>query len=140
MKKDKNMNASIAMKQYRRNYIQGGAETASPHRLVQMLMEGALDKLLAARRFMITKDIAKKGENISWSISIIDSLRSCLNVDVGGEFAHNLYALYDYMERKLLEANIKNDPKLIDEVAKLMIQVKSGWDDIPQEHHHTTSN
>tara|TARA_R110000772_G_scaffold230854_1_gene341594 strand:+ start:449 stop:871 length:423 start_codon:yes stop_codon:yes gene_type:complete len=139
MEKDKNMNASAAMKQYQHNYIQGGAETASPHRLVQMLMEGALDKLLAARRSMIAKEIAKKGENISWTISIIDSLRSCLNVEVGGEFAQNLYALYDYMEQKLLEANIKNDTKLIDEVAKLMIQVKSGWDAIPQEHHNTTS-
>jgi flagellar protein FliS len=139
MEKDKNMNASAAMKQYQHNYIQGGAETASPHRLVQMLMEGALDKLLVARRFMIAKDIARKGENISWTISIIDSLRSCLNMEVGGEFAHNLYALYDYMEQKLLEANIKNDTKLIDEVAKLMIQVKSGWDAIPQEHHNTTS-
>jgi len=102
-------------------------------------MGGALDKLLAARRYMIAKDIAKKGENISWTISIIDSLRSCLNVEVGGEFAQNLYALYDYMEQKLLEANIKNDTQLIDEVAKLMIQVKSGWDAIPEEYHNTTS-
>ena len=133
------MNANVAMQQYKQNYIQGGAETASPHRLVQMLMEGALDKLLAARRFMITKDIAKKGENISWTISIIDSLRSCLNMEVGGEFAQNLFTLYGYMEQKLLEANIKNDPKLIDEVAQLMIQIKSGWDAIPQEHHNTTS-
>lgn len=139
MDKDKNMNANAAMQQYKQNYIQGGAETASPHRLVQMLMEGALDKLLAARRFMIAKEIAKKGENISWTISIIDSLRSCLNVEVGGEFAQNLFALYNYMEKRLLEANIKNDPTLIDEVAKLMLQVKSGWDAIPQEHHHATS-
>jgi len=140
MEEDKDVNANVAMKQYQQNYIQGGTETATPHRLVQMLMEGALDKLLVSKRFMMAKDVAKKGENISWTISIIDSLRSCLNVEVGGEFAENLYSLYGYMEQKLLEANIKDDPKLIDEVAQLMIQVKSGWDAIPQEHHSTSSN
>ena len=139
MKKDKDMNASAAMQQYQQNYIHGGAETASPHRLVQMLMEGALDKLLASKRFMVANDVAKKGENISWTISIIDSLRSCLNIEAGGEFAQNLAALYDYMEQRLLEANIKNDPKLLDEVAQLILQVKSGWDAIPAEHHNTTS-
>jgi len=139
MEKDTDMNASVAMKQYRQNHVQGGVETASPHRLVQMLMEGALEKILAAKGFMAAKNIAAKGENISWAISIVDSLRSCLNVEVGGEFAQNLASLYDYMEQQLLQANIKNDPALLDEVGKLMIQIKSGWDAIPQEHHHTSS-
>ena len=139
MKKDKDMNASAAMQQYQQNYIHGGTATASPHRLVQMLMEGALDKILASKRFMAVNDIAKKGENISWTISIVDSLRSCLNLESGGEFAQNLAALYDYMEQRLLEANIKNDPKLLDEVAQLILQIKSGWDAIPTEHHNTTS-
>ena len=139
MKKDNDMNASAAMQQYQQNYIHGGAETASPHRLVQMLMEGALDKILASKRFMAANDIAKKGENISWTISIIDSLRACLNIEAGGDFAQNLASLYDYMEQRLLEANIKNDPKLLDEVAQLILQVKSGWDAIPTELHDTTS-
>ena len=132
---EENMNASVAMQEYRHNHIQGGIETASPHRLVQMLMEGALEKLLAAKGFMAKKDIAKKGEHISWAISIIDSLRSCLNVEVGGDFAQNLLELYNYMERRLLEANINNDPAMLDEVAQLIIEIKSGWDAIPAEYH-----
>jgi len=139
MEKDTDMNASVAMKQYRHNHVQGGIEGASPHRLVQMLMEGALEKILAAKGYMANDNIAKKGENISWALSILDSLRSCLNVEQGGEFAQNLSALYDYMEQQLLQANIKNDPKLLDEVGQLMIQIKSGWDAIPQEHHHASS-
>lgn len=139
MKKDNDMNASLAMKQYRQNHVQGGVETASPHRLVQMLMEGALEKIMAAKSFMTSNATSQKGEHISWAISIIDSLRSCLDIKAGGEFAQNLSALYDYMEQRLLEANIKNDPLILDEVAQLMIQVKSGWDAIPQEHHNTTS-
>lgn len=139
MKKDKDMNANAAMQQYRQNHVQGSIEGASPHRLVQMLMDGALEKILAAKGFMNNKDVAKKGEQISWAISIIDSLRSCLNVEVGGDFARNLLDLYNYMEQRLLEANIKNDLALLDEVGQLMLQVKSGWDAIPQQHHNTTS-
>jgi len=138
MKKDNDMNASVAMQQYRQNHIQGGVETASPHRLVQMLMEGALEKIMAAKSYMENKDIAKKGETISWAISIIDGLRSCLNGDAGGEVAQELFALYSYMEQRLLEANMKNDQKMLDEVAQLLIQVKSGWDNIPAEFHNST--
>lgn len=133
--KEDNMNTNVAMKQYRHNHIQGGIETASPHRLVQMLMEGALEKLIAAKGFMAKNEIAKKGEHISWTISIIDSLRSSLNVEVGGDFAQNLLDLYNYMERRLLEANINNDPAMLDEVAQLIIEIKSGWDAIPTEFH-----
>lgn len=135
MHKDKDMNASVAMQQYRQNHVQGGVETASPHRLVQMLMEGVQDKLRAAKGFMASNNIAKKGEHISWAISIIDSLRACLNVEQGGQVAENLSGLYDYMEIRLLEANIKNDPAIIDEIGQLMAQIKSGWDAIPAEFH-----
>jgi flagellar secretion chaperone FliS len=137
-KDDKDMNASLAMQQYRHNHIQGGVDVASPHRLVQMLMEGALEKIMAAKGFMATNEIAKKGEHISWAISIIDSLRSCLNVELGGEVAQNLADLYNYIEQRLLEANIQNDPTILDEVGQLIIQIKSGWDQIPEEYHHTS--
>jgi len=138
MKKDSDMNASVAMQQYRQNHIQGGVETASPHRLVQMLMEGALEKILTAKMYMENKDIAKKGETISWAISIIDGLRACLNMQDGGDIAQELFALYNYMEQRLLEANIKNDQAMLDEVAQLLIQVKTGWDNIPSEFHNST--
>ena len=129
------MNASVAMQQYRQNHVQGGVAAATPHRLVQMLMEGVQEKLLSAKGYMAAKNIAKKGEHISWAISIIDSLRACLNTEQGGEVAENLGSLYDYMETRLLEANLKNDPAIIDEVGQLMAQIKSGWDAIPAEFH-----
>jgi flagellar protein FliS len=136
MEKDNAMNASAAMQEYRHNHIQGGVDTASPHRLVQMLMEGALEKILAAKGFMASQDISKKGEQISWAIAIIDSLRACLNVEVGGDFAKNLFKLYNYIEQRLLEANIKNEPAMLDEVGQLIIEIKSGWDAIPAEYHN----
>lgn len=134
--KEENMNTNVAMQEYRSNHIHGGIETASPHRLVQMLMEGALEKILAAKGFMSKNEVAKKGEQISWAISIIDSLRSSLNVEVGGDFAQNLLDLYNYMERRLLEANINNDTAMLDEVGQLLIEIKSGWDAIPAEYHN----
>ena len=134
------MNASAAMQQYRQNHIQGGVDSASPHRLVQMLMEGALEKTLAAKGFMANNDIKKKGEHISWAISIIDSLRACLNLELGGDFARNLFDLYNYIEQRLAEANLKNDPALLDEVGQLIIEIKTGWDAIPAEYHHQATS
>ncbi len=133
------MNANIAMKEYRHNSLHGGVAGASPHRLVTMLMEGALEKILTAKGFMAAGNIAKKGEQISWAISIIDGLRSCLDIEVGGEFAQNLSSLYDYMERRLLQANLENSSEILDEVGQLLIEIKLGWDAIPEEHHFTTA-
>ncbi|HSG92115.1 MAG TPA: flagellar export chaperone FliS [Methylotenera sp.] len=129
------MNASVAMQQYRQNHVQGGVATATPHRLVQMLMDGVQEKLLAAKGYMAANNIAKKGEHISWAISIIDSLRACLNKEQGGDVAENLGRLYDYMETRLMVANLRNDPAILDEVGLLMAEIKSGWDAIPAEFH-----
>jgi flagellar secretion chaperone FliS len=144
MKKDNDMNANanananVAMQQYRQNHLQGSVDTASPHRLVQMLMEGALEKIFTAKTYMANNEVAKKGETISWAISIIDGLRACLNIQDGGDIAQELFALYNYMEQRLLEANIKNDQAMLDEVGLLLNQVKSGWDNIPSEFHNKT--
>lgn len=121
-----------AAQQYGSMAVQTGVEAATPHRLIQMLMEGALEKMVVAKAHLMQGNIAEKGANISWAISIIDGMRASLDMDAGGEIATNLRDLYDYMERRLLEANMRNDAKLLDEVASLMRQIKSGWDSIPE--------
>lgn len=113
--------------------IAGVVEAASPHRLIQMLLIGALDKIAIAKGAMLKKDIPAKGENISWAISIIDSLRASLNHEIGGELASNLSALYEYMGQRLLLANAHNDPAILDEVATLIHQIKAGWDGIADQ-------
>lgn len=112
-----------------------GSETsfASPHRLIQMLMEGALDKIAFAKGQIERKDFAEKGRNISWAISIIQGLSDSLNVESGGEIAANLEGLYDYMVRCLLEANKDNDAEKLEEVVSLLKEVKSAWDAMPSE-------
>lgn len=124
---------SNALSEYSKVGAQSGVESASPHRLIQMLMEGALDKLAIAKGFIQQGNIAGKGAHISWAIAIIDGLKTSLDKSAGGEIAENLDALYDYMQRTLLQANLDNNIDQLDEVMSLMQTIKSGWDDIPEE-------
>lgn len=110
-----------------------GVTDADPHRLVQMLLEGVLGKLAMVKGMMIHGEVAKKGEVIGQAMAIVGGLRSSLNLSAGGELAANLDALYDYIERRLLSANIKNDVDMIIEVTGLLREIKSGWDAIPVE-------
>lgn len=125
------MNALAAMKQYKQISVHSSIMDATPHRLIQMLMEGALERIAQAKGFMLNKNFAAKGEMLSKAIGIIGGLQSSLNKTEGGELAQNLDNLYDYMTRRLTDANLRNDPRILDEVAGLMIEVKSGWDNIP---------
>ncbi len=109
---------------------------ASPHRLVQMLMAAALDKIAIATGQALRRDFEAKGRNITWAISIINGLRGSLNLEGGGEIAHNLDDLYDYMVRRLLDANVASDPAILNEVSGLLGEVKAGWDAIPPDLHH----
>ncbi len=120
-----------AIQQYGSVAAQTGVEAATPHRLIQMLMEGALEKMVMAKGHMLQGNIADKGANISWAISIIEGMRSSLDMDAGGDIAANLNDLYDYMERRLVEANMRNDVKMLDEVIGLLREIKAGWDAIP---------
>lgn len=115
------------------------ASYASPHRLVQMLMEAALDKIAAASGQAARREFEMKGRNINWAISIINGLRSSLNLEEGGEIARNLDELYDYMVRRLIDANATSDPTIMQEVAGLLGEVKGGWDAIPTTLHHATA-
>ncbi|MGY4490004.1 flagellar export chaperone FliS [Pseudomonas sp. TE3610] len=127
------MNRMKALRQYQKVSSVAQTSEASPHRLVQMLMEGGLDRLAQAKGAMSRGQIAQKGVMISRAIEIIGGLRTGLDPEKsGGDPAslQDLDALYAYMMQRLGEANRKNDMDMIDEVARLLITVKSGWDAI----------
>ncbi len=126
------MNAMAALKQYQTVNTHVQAVDASPHRLIQMLMEGGLTRIAQARGAMERQQTAMKGELIGKAIGIIGGLRDGLNLEQGGEVAANLDRLYEYMVNRLLEANVQNDMAPLDEVAGLLRNVKSGWDVIGQ--------
>ena len=122
-----------AVQQYNQVGVASSVESASPHRLIQMLMAGALEKIAIAKGYMERQEIAQKGRHISWAITIIDGLRASLNLEQGGEIAQNLDDLYDYMTRRLARANVENNTDLLDEVASLLRTIKGAWDEIPDE-------
>jgi len=108
-----------------------GITSASPHKLIVMLYDGALVALLSAKTNIAAGNIAAKGSAISKAISIIDNgLRASLDKNAGGEIAANLDALYDYMSRRLLHANLKNDVTIIDEVHGLLADLRGAWVEI----------
>jgi len=112
---------------------QSTAEFASPHRLIQMLLDGALEKMVIAKSQMERNDIQGKGENISWAIRIIGGLQASLDKDNGGEIAETLGSLYLYMVTKLTEANATNDVAILDETILIIKNIKEGWDGISGE-------
>lgn len=123
-----------AMEGYGRGAVESEVNFASPHRIIQMLMEGALSRLATAKGCIERRDIAEKSRQITWGMNIIQGLRTSLDAEKGGEVAANLDSLYEYMGRRLLEANVNNDPDIIDEVILLLREVKEGWDAIPAEY------
>ncbi len=111
----------------------GGVTDANPHRLVSMLLEGALGKIATVKGLMIRNDIAKKGEVIGQVIAIVGGLKVSLNKDAGGDIAQNLDNIYEYIERQLVKANVDGNVSILDEVADLLREIKSGWELIPVE-------
>ena len=124
------MYAMSAMKQYQQVGVQAQVAEASPHRLIQLLMQGGLDRIYQAKGAIEFGRTAEKGELIGKSIAIIGGLREALDFKEGGELAQNLDRLYEYMIMRLTEGNRKNDPAPLGEVADLLREVKSGWDGI----------
>lgn len=117
-------------RQYQQVSTSSEIESADPHRLIQMLIDGAISRLVVAKAMMERKDTAKKGENVSMAISIIGGLQASLDLSKGGDIAASLNALYEYMNVKLAQANANNDPDAIEEVISLMRTIKEGWDGI----------
>lgn len=126
------MNAIMAMRQYQSVNTQAQAIDASPHRLIQMLLEGGLSRLAQARGAMERGQVAEKGDLISKSIAIIGGLRDGLDLAKGDELAVNLNSLYEYMISRLFYANLENDTAPLEEVSVLLRNIKTGWDAIAQ--------
>lgn len=108
--------------------LETGVASASPHKLVVMLYDGVIVALLSAISHIKSPNIAAKGAALSKAITIIDNgLRASLDKKAGGEIAENLDALYDYMSRRLLQANLKNDATIVEEIHGLMSNLREAW-------------
>ncbi|PIV14999.1 MAG: flagellar export chaperone FliS [Gallionellales bacterium CG03_land_8_20_14_0_80_55_15] len=127
------MNASAAIRAYNKVGVESGVTAADPHKLIAMLYQGALLAIANAKNGILRNDIPAKGKAISHAILIIDNgLNASLDKEVGGDLALNLSALYDYMSKRLLTANMNNDMAALDEVAHLLTDLKGSWEEIRQ--------
>ncbi len=126
------MDPKKAAQQYQTVSTQTSTVNADPHRLIQILMENALEKLILAKGFMARNNIHDKGSNISLALAVIEALQTSLDKENGKEIAENLHELYAYMIQTLLEANLNNDINKLDEVIKILSIIKDGWDNAPK--------
>ncbi|PKF51729.1 flagellar export chaperone FliS [Enterovibrio nigricans] len=127
-----------SLQAYKKVSVDSQLSAASPHKVIQMLMAGAIERLIQGKAAMLQGDIAVKGERLGKALDIIISLRTCLSMEEGGEIATNLDALYDFMIRQVTMANRDNLDAPIDDVIDILREIKSAWDQIPAEYHNIT--
>jgi flagellar protein FliS len=133
------MNMSAAIKTYSNVAIESKTHSSDPHKLILMLYQGALLAIASAKNQMLRKEIAAKGQSISQAIAIInDGLKAGLDMNVGAPLVQNLSDLYDYMNQRLLQANLKNDTTILDEVSTLLIELRGAWESIRPAEQTTT--
>lgn len=119
---------------YARVGVETGVMGASPHRLIVMLYQGARQAIAQARMHLQQGNVPGRGEAIGKAIQIVESgLQQSLDLEVGGEIAQRLNALYSYMSRRLLEANIKESEAMLVEIDGLLATLEEAWIGIAPE-------
>ena len=113
---------------YRNVGAHGQVESADPKGLIALLLGGAIERIAEAQGHLERGDVARKGETLGRALAIIGELNGSLDIARGGDLAANLHSLYDYVVRRITEANLRNDSSALDEVTDLLREIKSGWD------------
>jgi flagellar protein FliS len=119
--------SSAALKQYAAVHVQSGVSEATPHRLTAMLFDGALARINQAKGHVQRGELARQGELISAAMAIVAELAGSLNRDAAPQLADSLSALYDYIQRRLIEANRGQDLAPLDEAGRLLGTVAEAW-------------
>jgi flagellar protein FliS len=117
---------------YKKGNLKQDISQADPHKLTLMLMQGSLDRLAYTKGCIERKDYAGKAEHISRATAIIMNLRDTLDMATPNEVSGNLFDLYEYMIQRLIDANVQNNLKIVDEVISLILPIKTAWSQIPE--------
>ena len=117
------------MNPYLKQYQQNAVTTASPEQILIMLYDGAIQFLNKAKRAMEEHNIEETHNNIMRTERIITEFMNTLDMEIGGEVAKNLYSLYKYLNYRLVQANIKKDISMIDEVLAHLKDLKQTWEE-----------
>jgi len=120
--------------QYRRVDVSGRLTDAGPHKRVALLLEAACSYIRRAQVCLNNgSEPALKGQTINQACTVIAHLSGALDFAAGGEIAHNLAALYDYLLRRLTWANAHNDPSALEEALTLLSDIESAWNALPAQ-------
>lgn len=122
-----------ALHQYQAVNTQTSVVDVDRHQLIQLLFDGAIERINMAKARINVKDFEGKNRLINKSIEIVSGLRSFLDLEKGQDLAQNLFDLYVYCEHKLFQANVKNDITILDEVLGHLKKIQEGWVGIRQE-------
>ena len=119
---------------YQQNSVRGSVEDADAHQLIGMLLDGAIDRISQARGQMERGDVAGKGNSISRAVAILGELREGLDHKVDPAFSQRLESLYEYVTRRLLHAQLHDDPSALDESVRLLSPLREAWQAIRGEY------
>ena len=119
--------------QYANNYVETAVSEATPHKLVEMLYEGALKHLNLTKVFIDQKNFEKKSAHVNKALSIMNALRAGVDLEKGKDVGGNLYDLYDYCYRRTFEASSQNDSIIINEVIGLIKGLDEAWKQMPDD-------
>jgi len=130
------MNAIAALAQY--GQIKNDAQTtyASPHQLMLMLFDGAIEAMSFTIGAIQNENFELRSKQNTRSITIINGMRECLDMETGGELADNLYSLYQYMTKELFRASFKNDVETIQNIQTMLKDIRGSWEKIPLDMHY----
>ena len=130
------MNALSALSLYGK--IKDDTQTmyASPHQLMLMLFDGALEAMSLTIAAIQNKNFELRSKQNTRSITIINGMRECLDMEAGGELADNLYSLYQYMAQELFRASFKNDAETVRNIQTMLKDIRGSWEKIPIDLHY----
>lgn len=112
---------------YAQTKARGSVEGADPHQLLAMLLDGLADRITQARGHILHQDIPAKGRAFAKAIGIVNALRASLDHDVEPSLTGRLDALYDYINRRLLHAQLHDDLDALDECERLLAPIRQAW-------------
>lgn len=121
------------LKAYKKTNLEAELSVADPHRVIQMMYEGLIERLSQAKGAIMRHDYEYKADRISKAVGIINGLQSALDNRSNPELGQRMFALYDNMKELLTKASVSLDTAPIDEVINLILPIKQAWDQIPQD-------
>ena len=129
-----------AIDSYGQVKVSTGASQSNNVELIQMLFDGLIESLSTAKGHIQHNNVTEKSKAIARASRIVLGLQGALDFEKGGELATNLNELYNYITRRLLHVNARNDLAALDEIHSLMTEIRSAWETVPALIPRTTPN